>query len=158
MDGPLFSCPGMLYLKPKIIWTMSEMVKYRAALWSFYKLTAHVFYHLWHSPCSKHPCNEFALDNYLCYMSKFLYFFWLTHYVSMNKVLNLSKNCNYFIPPTHSFCYTYGLWIVLYVEKKMWNVFLYSFHPFPFKISFQKKVILSIYHIYYAIFYWFQGQ
>ena len=30
--------------------TMSEMVKYRAALWSFLKLTALVFYHVWHSP------------------------------------------------------------------------------------------------------------
>ena len=28
-------------------WTM---VKYRAALWSFLKLTALVFYHVWHSP------------------------------------------------------------------------------------------------------------
>ena len=26
------------------------MVKYRAALWSFLKLTALVFYHVWHSP------------------------------------------------------------------------------------------------------------
>ena len=31
-------------------WTMSDMVKYRAALWSFLKLTALVFYHVWHSP------------------------------------------------------------------------------------------------------------
>ena len=29
---------------------MSEMVKYRAALWSFLNLTALVFYRLWHSP------------------------------------------------------------------------------------------------------------
>ena len=27
-------------------WAMSEMVKYRAALWSFYKSTVLVFYHL----------------------------------------------------------------------------------------------------------------
>ena len=32
------------------LWTMSDMVKYRAALWSFLKLTALVFYHVWHSP------------------------------------------------------------------------------------------------------------
>ena len=31
-------------------WTMSVMVKYRAALWSFLKFTALVFYHVWHSP------------------------------------------------------------------------------------------------------------
>ena len=30
----------------RIAWTMSEMVKYRAALWSFYKCTALVFHHL----------------------------------------------------------------------------------------------------------------
>ena len=29
---------------------MSDMVKYRAAFWSFLKLTALVFYHVWHSP------------------------------------------------------------------------------------------------------------
>ena len=27
-------------------WTMSDMVKYRAALWSYLKLTALVFYHV----------------------------------------------------------------------------------------------------------------
>ena len=31
-------------------WTMSDMVKYRATLWSFLELTALVFYHVWHSP------------------------------------------------------------------------------------------------------------
>ena len=30
----------------KVSWTMSDMVKYRAALWSFLKLTALVFYHV----------------------------------------------------------------------------------------------------------------
>ena len=35
----------------------------------------------------------------------FFYFFWPTHYVSMNTVLNLSKNCNYLIPPTQSYCW-----------------------------------------------------
>ena len=30
--------------------TMSDMVKHRAALWSFLKLTALVFYNVWHSP------------------------------------------------------------------------------------------------------------
>ena len=29
---------------------MSDMVKYRATLWSFLELTALVFYHVWHSP------------------------------------------------------------------------------------------------------------
>ena len=31
---------------------MSDMVKYRATLWSFLKLTALVYYHVWHSPLS----------------------------------------------------------------------------------------------------------
>ena len=31
-------------------WTISDMVKYRDALRSFLKLTALVFYHVWHSP------------------------------------------------------------------------------------------------------------
>ena len=34
----------------KLPWTMSDTVKYRAALWSFLKFTALVFYHVWHSP------------------------------------------------------------------------------------------------------------
>ena len=29
-----------------VVWTMSDMVKYRAAIWSFLKLTALVFYHV----------------------------------------------------------------------------------------------------------------
>ena len=33
-----------------VLWTMSGMVKYRSALWSFLKLTAPVFYHVWHTP------------------------------------------------------------------------------------------------------------
>ena len=30
----------------QIAWTMSDIVKYRAAVWSFLKLTALVFYHV----------------------------------------------------------------------------------------------------------------
>ena len=34
----------------RTLWTMSVMVKYRVALWSFLQFTALVFYHVWHSP------------------------------------------------------------------------------------------------------------
>ena len=34
-----------IYIR-EISWTMSDMVKYKAALWSFLKLTALVFYNL----------------------------------------------------------------------------------------------------------------
>ena len=43
-------------------WTMSDMVKYRAALWSFLKLTALVFFHVWHSPWAKNKFI-FIFDN-----------------------------------------------------------------------------------------------
>ena len=36
---------------------MSDMVKYRAALSSFLKLTALVFYHVWHSPFENYLVN-----------------------------------------------------------------------------------------------------
>ena len=32
-------------------------------------------------------------------------FFWPTHYVSINKVLNVRKNCHFPNPPTQSFCW-----------------------------------------------------
>ena len=88
----------------------------------------------------------------------FFYFFWPTHYVSMNTVLNLSKNCNYLIPPTQSYCWrntVYGWSLIRW--KKMWNVFLRLFHPFPFKIFFSEKNN-SVYLSHLQILYPFQGQ
>ena len=32
------------------LWTMSDVVKYKNPLWSFLKLTALVFHHVWYSP------------------------------------------------------------------------------------------------------------
>ena len=45
-------------------WTMSDMVKYRAALWSFLKLTALVFYHVWHSPLTQDFLYKFKLSEW----------------------------------------------------------------------------------------------
>ena len=47
------SLTRLLHLQPlSAPWTMSYMLKYRAALWPFLWLNALVFYHVWHSPCS----------------------------------------------------------------------------------------------------------
>ena len=53
------------------------MVKYRAALWSFLKLTALVFYHVWHSPL---VASEFSTNVFILLFYEFM----ITHQMRTN--------------------------------------------------------------------------
>ena len=59
---------------------ISDMVKYRAALWSFLKLTALVFYHVWYSP-SINFLEEIMREDWIQWIWKgwllFLFLCWL---------------------------------------------------------------------------------
>ena len=51
------------------------------------------------------PLHRFLWGPYLYYVSIFLDFFWPTHYVGINTVLNICKNGHFLTPPTQSFCW-----------------------------------------------------
>ena len=97
---------------------MSDMVKYRAALWSFLKLTAHVFYHVWHS-----PCVGISKPLFTCYEHSD---------ISLNteKMVLASKRVDLIdfttsIPQLHTY-------FLIFEFKKMWWIELIRFVPFIF--------------------------
>ena len=55
--------------------------------------------------------NVFALGPSMYYVGITLCFFWPSHYVSINTVINISKTCHFLNPPTQLFCW-HNIWMV----------------------------------------------
>ena len=63
---------------------MSDMVKYRAAIWSFFKAYLPVFYHVWHSPLNHHVAE--------CDLPEIILFTFLDTFVILSELLKYAKD------------------------------------------------------------------